>query len=79
MSTFETPQPDIAWFERAISACQALRVLAQNQTELLQQSEQIFKREARAQSLQERLNLNSSNPGKPPSSDREDKEAWLRV
>ena len=69
MSAFELPPPDETWPESAILAYQALGMLLQ------QQSEQLLKQEATIQALQERLNLNSSNSGKPPSSDRKDKKS----
>ena len=49
-------------------------VLDQNES-LHQQGELLLKREATIQTLQERLNLNSSNSSKSPSSDRKDKKS----
>ena len=68
MSDFELPTPDNTWPESAISAYKALVTVVQEQQELL------IKQQETIQVLTERLNLNSRNSNKPPSSDRKGKK-----
>lgn len=76
MSDFELATPDDTWSESAVSAYRTLASIVLNQSESLhQQGELLLKQEATIQTLQERLNLNSSNSSKSPSSDRKDKKS----
>ena len=76
MSDFELATPGDTWSESAVSAYRTLASIVLNQSESLhQQGELLLKQEATIQTLQERLNLNSSNSSKSPSSDRKDKKS----